>query len=97
MTLVSIRICGETNLKLVSEEGGRRSRFYEYYIPHHLPKVFESLFGSVSGSRSLSRTASSTNNADTLRKKNMFSPGEDRFLTTFLLKHFPDVQNEVHS
>jgi chitin synthase len=28
-------------------------------------------------------------NVDTLHKKNLFSLGEDRFLTTLLLKHFP--------
>ena len=28
-------------------------------------------------------------NVDTLHKKNLFSLGEDRFLTTLLIKHFP--------
>ena len=28
-------------------------------------------------------------NVDTLHKKNLFSLGEDRFLTTLMMKHFP--------
>ena len=31
----------------------------------------------------------SEGNVDTLHKKNLFSLGEDRYLTTILIKHFP--------
>jgi chitin synthase len=33
-------------------------------------------------------------NVDTLHKKKLFSLGEDRFLTTFLLKHFPTFKTK---
>lgn len=34
------------------------------------------------------------NNVDTLHKKNLFSLGEDRFLTTLMLKHFPHFKTK---
>ncbi|EIW76465.1 glycosyltransferase family 2 protein [Coniophora puteana RWD-64-598 SS2] len=34
------------------------------------------------------------NHVDTLHKKNLFSLGEDRFLTTLLLKHFPTFKTK---
>ncbi|KAH7888944.1 glycosyltransferase family 2 protein [Phlebopus sp. FC_14] len=34
------------------------------------------------------------NNVDTLHKKNLFSLGEDRFLTTLLMKHFPTYKTK---
>lgn len=33
-------------------------------------------------------------NVDTLHKKNLFSLGEDRFLTTLLMKHFPTFKTK---
>ena len=36
-------------------------------------------------------------NVDTLHKKNLLSLGEDRYLTTLLLKHFPDYKTSRHS
>ena len=33
-------------------------------------------------------------NVDTLHKKNLFSLGEDRFLTTLLMKHFPSFKTK---
>src|ERR1700761_1389206 len=33
----------------------------------------------------------SENNVDTLHKKNLLSLGEDRYLTTLLMKHFPSM------
>ncbi|EGO00358.1 glycosyltransferase family 2 protein [Serpula lacrymans var. lacrymans S7.3] len=36
----------------------------------------------------------SENNVDTLHKKNLFSLGEDRFLTTLLMKHFPTYKTK---
>ncbi|KAG1751279.1 glycosyltransferase family 2 protein [Suillus paluster] len=33
-------------------------------------------------------------NVDTLHKKNLFSLGEDRFLTTLLMKHFPNFKTK---
>lgn len=36
----------------------------------------------------------SINNVDTLHKKNLLSLGEDRFLTTLMLKHFPDFRTK---
>ncbi|KAF7317673.1 Glycosyltransferase family 2 protein [Mycena kentingensis (nom. inval.)] len=35
-------------------------------------------------------------NVDTLHKKNLFSLGEDRFLTTLLLKHFPTFKTKFN-
>ena len=34
-------------------------------------------------------------NVDTLHKKNLFSLGEDRFLTTLLMKHFPTFKTKL--
>lgn len=34
------------------------------------------------------------NHVDTLHKKNLFSLGEDRFLTTLLMKHFPSFKTK---
>jgi chitin synthase len=34
------------------------------------------------------------NNVDTLHKKNLFSLGEDRFLTTLLMEHFPTFKTK---
>ncbi|KIY44928.1 hypothetical protein FISHEDRAFT_77147 [Fistulina hepatica ATCC 64428] len=36
-------------------------------------------------------------NVDTLHKKNLFSLGEDRFLTTLLLKHFPTFKTKYNN
>lgn len=36
----------------------------------------------------------SEGNVDTLHKKNLFSLGEDRFLTTLLMKHFPTFKTK---
>ncbi|KAF5368190.1 hypothetical protein D9757_011309 [Collybiopsis confluens] len=35
-------------------------------------------------------------NVDTLHKKNLFSLGEDRFLTTLLMKHFPNFKTKFN-
>ncbi|EIW83186.1 glycosyltransferase family 2 protein [Coniophora puteana RWD-64-598 SS2] len=37
------------------------------------------------------------NHVDTLHKKNLFSLGEDRFLTTLLMKHFPTYKTKFTS
>lgn len=34
------------------------------------------------------------NKVDTLHKKNLLSLGEDRYLTTLMLKNFPDYKNK---
>ena len=34
------------------------------------------------------------NQVDTLHKKNLLSLGEDRYLTTLMLKYFPDYRNK---
>ena len=36
----------------------------------------------------------SENNVDTLHKKNLLHLGEDRYLTTLLLKHFPKMKTK---
>jgi chitin synthase len=36
-------------------------------------------------------------NVDTLHKKNLFSLGEDRFLTTLLMKHFPTFKTKFNA
>jgi len=35
-------------------------------------------------------------NVDTLHKKNLFSLGEDRYLTTLILKHFPTFKTKFN-
>ena len=39
----------------------------------------------------------SENRVDTLHMKNLLHLGEDRYLTTLLLKHFPDYKTSRHS
>src|SRR5690242_454631 len=36
----------------------------------------------------------SDNNVDTLHKKNLLSLGEDRYLTTLMMKHFPTMKTK---
>ncbi|KAF8887281.1 chitin synthase-domain-containing protein [Gymnopilus junonius] len=90
-----IGICGET--KLTNEEGSwwTMIQVYEYYISHHLSKAFESLFGSVTclpGCFSLYREYAERM---WIRcTKELFSLGEDRFLTTLLMKHFPTYKTK---
>ncbi|KAG1844383.1 chitin synthase-domain-containing protein [Suillus subluteus] len=65
-------------------------KVYEYFISHHMAKAFESLFGSVTclpGCFTLYHY--SQNRVDTLHMKNLLHLGEDRYLTTLLLQHFP--------
>ncbi|KAH0828064.1 glycosyltransferase family 2 protein [Lanmaoa asiatica] len=92
-----IGICGETKLQNEENSWWTMIQVYEYYISHHLAKAFESLFGSVavrSSSPTVSLTEYADPNVDTLHKKNLFSLGEDRFLTTLLMKHFPSFKTK---
>lgn len=78
---------------------------YEYFISYFLNKSFESVFGTVTclpGCFSMYRlsmlvsddvvAAYSRTNIDTLHLKNLYDLGEDRLLTTFLLKFFPHMR-----
>ncbi|KAG1739324.1 glycosyltransferase family 2 protein [Suillus lakei] len=103
-----IGICGET--KLQNEEGSwwTMIQVYEYYISHNLSKAFESLFGSVSclpGCFTLYRIRTNDKGRPLIisnrvideyaeNNKNLFSLGEDRFLTTLLMKHFPTFKTK---
>ncbi|KAJ8606453.1 hypothetical protein MRB53_040967 [Persea americana] len=93
-------ICGETSLENEEKSWWTMIQVYEYYISHALAKSFESLFGSVTclpgwGSRSSSQIKSikdySVCNVDTLHEKNLLALGEDRYLTTLMTKHFPQM------
>ncbi|KAK0443981.1 glycosyltransferase family 2 protein [Desarmillaria tabescens] len=102
-----IGICGET--KLENEEGSwwTMIQVYEYYLSHHLSKAFESLFGSVTclpGCFSLYRIRTADKGRPIIisnriideyaEPNNLFSLGEDRFLTTLLMKHFPTFKTK---
>ncbi|CAG8558760.1 8590_t:CDS:2, partial [Racocetra fulgida] len=69
-------LCGETTLSNEKDSWVTMIQVYEYYISHHLSKAFESLFDY------------SENRVDTLHLKNLLHLGEDRYLTTLMMKHF---------
>ncbi|KAJ8085317.1 Chitin synthase, class 5 [Marasmius tenuissimus] len=95
--------CGETELANAKQSIITMMQVYEYFISHHMAKAFESLFGSVAcltGYFMLDTHKPllisnqviqdySENRVDTLHMKNLLHLGEDRYLTTLLLKHFP--------
>ncbi|KAG6372225.1 chitin synthase-domain-containing protein [Boletus reticuloceps] len=97
-------VCGETTLSNTKQSVITMMQVYEYFISHHMAKAFESLFRSVTclpGCFTLFRLRTpdmqkpllildySQNRVDTLHMKNLLYLGEDRYLTTLLLKHFP--------
>ncbi|KAJ7164534.1 glycosyltransferase family 2 protein [Mycena filopes] len=75
-------VCGETQLSNAKQSIITMMQVYEYFISHNMAKAFESLFGSLVQDYS-------ENRVDTLHMKNLLHLGEDRYLTTLLLKHFP--------
>ncbi|KAJ1886793.1 hypothetical protein LPJ66_009451 [Kickxella alabastrina] len=77
-----IGICGETQLTNEDFSWTTMIQVYEYFISHHMAKAFESLFGSNVVNDY------SENHVDTLHKKNLLSLGEDRYLTTLMMKYF---------
>ncbi|KAG0271069.1 hypothetical protein BGZ95_001188, partial [Linnemannia exigua] len=96
-----IGLCGETQLGNEENSWTTMIQVYEYYISHHLAKAFESLFGSVTclpgcfcmyRVRTVAIEEYSDNQVDTLHKKNLLSLGEDRYLTTLMMKHFPQYK-----
>ncbi|BGP46627.1 hypothetical protein JCM10450v2_002474 [Rhodotorula kratochvilovae] len=94
-----IGLCGETSLSNARASWTTMMQVYEYFISHHLTKAFESLFGfSMYRIRTLEHkpiiisdavlAEYGENKVETLHVKNLLSLGEDRYLTTVILKHF---------
>ncbi|KAI7833728.1 chitin synthase-domain-containing protein [Kickxella alabastrina] len=105
-------LCGETQLANAKSSWITMMQVYEYFISHHLTKAFESLFGSVTclpGASACIASAPpllvskeiikeySENTVETLHMKNLLHLGEDRYLTTLMLKHFPYFKNKFNS
>ncbi|KAI0701286.1 chitin synthase-domain-containing protein [Cerioporus squamosus] len=102
-------LCGETKIANKAETWVTMIQVFEYYISHHLTKAFESMFGGVmyrikapkgDGGYWVPVLANpdvvehySENIVDTLHKKNLLLLGEDRYLTTLMLKTFPKRKN----
>ncbi|PHZ09332.1 uncharacterized protein RHIMIDRAFT_315575 [Rhizopus microsporus ATCC 52813] len=100
-----IGLCGETELGNQDRSWITMIQVYEYYISHHLVKSFESIFGSVTclpgcfSNKHIPLIVSpnviqaySDNRVDTLHKKNLLHLGEDRYLTTLMMKNFPEYK-----
>ncbi|KAK1233332.1 hypothetical protein PQX77_003520 [Marasmius sp. AFHP31] len=81
--------CGETELANAKQSIITMMQIYEYFISHHMAKAFESLFGFPLLISNQVIQDYSENRVDTLHMKNLLHLGEDRYLTTLLLKHFP--------
>ncbi|KAE9388614.1 hypothetical protein BT96DRAFT_947489 [Gymnopus androsaceus JB14] len=101
-------LCGETKIANKGETWVTMMQVFEYYISHHMTKAFESMFGGYVQDQSTQRRLwilvpilanpdivehYSENVVDTLHKKNLLLLGEDRYLTTLLLKTFPKRKN----
>ncbi|CAG8497521.1 1579_t:CDS:10, partial [Racocetra fulgida] len=95
--MITVAKCGGPGEENEAKAG---NRVFEYYINHHLQKAFESIFGGVTclpeNGYWVPILANpdiveqySENIVDTLHKKNLLLLGEDRYLTTLMLKNFP--------
>ncbi|KAG1150432.1 hypothetical protein G6F37_000877 [Rhizopus arrhizus] len=81
-------LCGETKIANKGDSWVTAIQVFEYYISHHMSKAFESIFGGVTclpGCFCMYRIIS----LDTLHKKNLLLLGEDRYLTTLMIRTFP--------
>ncbi|KAJ6617712.1 glycosyltransferase family 2 protein [Mycena sp. CBHHK59/15] len=98
-------LCGETKIANKAETFVTMMQVFEYYISHHMTKAFESMFGGVTclpgrlgfwvpilANPDIVEHYSE-NVVDTLHKKNLLLLGEDRYLTTLMLKTFPKRKN----
>jgi cellulose synthase/poly-beta-1,6-N-acetylglucosamine synthase-like glycosyltransferase len=101
-----IAVCGQTIVKNSNDNFITHIQAFEYFISHLLLKTFENLLYNVfvmSGCFTLLRLKihnkalvnqniinEYTKEANTLHTKNLADLGEDRFLTTLLLKEYPD-------
>ncbi|CAG8634830.1 16735_t:CDS:2 [Racocetra fulgida] len=94
--------CGETRIANKTETWVTAIQVYEYYISHHLGKAFESAFGSVTCLPAPKDGAwvpllsnpdivaeYQKNIVTTLHEKNLLLLGEDRYLSTLMLRTFP--------
>ncbi|KAJ6159645.1 hypothetical protein N7497_004182 [Penicillium chrysogenum] len=91
-------LCGETKIANKTDSWVTMIQVFEYFISHHQAKSFESVFGAPKGGQNywVPILANpdivehySENVVDTLHKKNLLLLGEDRYLTTLMLKTFP--------
>ncbi|KAH9911828.1 glycosyltransferase family 2 protein [Epithele typhae] len=88
--------CGETELANAKQSLITMMQVYEYFISHHMAKSFESL-SAPSPPLFISNQIIqdySENRVDTLHMKNLLHLGEDRYLTTLLLKHFSNYKTQ---
>ncbi|ORY51535.1 hypothetical protein BCR33DRAFT_752847 [Rhizoclosmatium globosum] len=94
-------LCGETQVANPFGSWVTMIQVFEYFMSHHLGKAFESCFGGVTclpGCFCMYRIKMAKgpggmwtmpNMVDTLHKKNLLLLGEDRFLSTMMLRTFP--------
>ncbi|EGN99638.1 glycosyltransferase family 2 protein [Serpula lacrymans var. lacrymans S7.3] len=89
-------VCGETRIANKRQSWVTAIQVFEYFISHHLAKAFESVFGDSGNDwvplitkPEIVREYSQTE-VHTLHQKNLLLLGEDRFLTTILLRTFPN-------
>ncbi|KAF8913155.1 glycosyltransferase family 2 protein [Gymnopilus junonius] len=98
-------LCGETKIANKAETFITMMQVFEYYISHHMTKAFESIMYRIKAPKGDSGywvpilanpdivEHYSENVVDTLHKKNLLLLGEDRYLTTLMLKTFPKRKN----
>ena len=103
---ICIAVCGQTVVKNKNDNFITHIQTFEYFISHLLLKTFENVLYNIfvmSGCFTLLRLQINnkalvnqniineyTKEAKTLHTKNLADLGEDRFLTTLLLKEYPD-------
>ncbi|KAI5990050.1 chitin synthase-domain-containing protein [Pisolithus orientalis] len=95
-------MCSETSLTNAKQSIVTMMQVYEYFISHHMAKAFESLFSSLTclpGCFTLfhlhmpdMHNVSNQITQDYSQNCNLLLLREDHYLTTLLLKHFPDLQ-----
>ncbi|KAL0145798.1 chitin synthase [Mucor lusitanicus] len=97
-------LCGETKIANKGDSWVTAIQVFEYYISHHMSKAFESIFGGVTclpgcfcmyriiapkGDRYVPIFCSSDIVEMYCENVNLLLLGEDRYLTTLMLRTFP--------
>merc|ERR1711971_1140369 len=88
-----LALCGETKVDNKSASWVTMIQVFEYYNSHHLKKGFEAAFGCVTclpGCFTMYRIIADDGTPLLPADKILYHLGEDRMLTTLLLKYFPD-------
>ncbi|KAF7782465.1 CAZyme family GT2 [Agaricus bisporus var. burnettii] len=90
-------VCGETRIANKRQSWVTAIQVFEYFISHHLAKAFELKARKSTGDDWVPLIVKpeivkeySQSEVTTLHQKNLLLLGEDRFLTTILLRTFPN-------